>query len=59
MNVFGTLRGKIVLFNIIIASIFLIILFNDSKKLNVIDVLLITILPLISYVLIKRYEELR
>lgn len=57
-NALNTIWGKVIVFNIMVFLLYIVMIFTNTKKVNLTDIVLITILMFASYILVKRYEEL-
>lgn len=57
MSIAISFRRKLLLFNILVLLVFLVAILRNIKKPNLIDVAILISLPIVSYVLLKKYEE--
>ena len=56
MNILGSARGKIILFNIMVIIMFITIV-RDLNRITIYDILLLILLPLASYILFKKIGD--
>jgi hypothetical protein len=57
MNFLSSLRGKVVLLNILIISMYILTMVRESRTPSIIDIVTLVSLPIISYIFLRRYAE--
>lgn len=58
MSTAGSFRIRLLLFNLLVLLIFVIASLRNLKKPGLLDLLVLVLLPMVSYILLKKYEEL-
>ncbi|MEM1525480.1 MAG: hypothetical protein QW775_00920 [Ignisphaera sp.] len=57
MSSFNLSRVRIVIFNILVLIIYVFIVVKNAKEFHILDIILLTTMPFISYVFMKKYTE--
>jgi hypothetical protein len=57
MNFISSLRGKVVLLNILIISMYILTMVRESRTPSIIDIVTLVSLPIVSYIFLRRYAE--
>jgi hypothetical protein len=57
MNFVSSLRGKVVLLNILIISMYILTVVRESRTPSIIDIVTLVSLPIVSYIFLRRYAE--
>ncbi|MCC6016233.1 MAG: hypothetical protein LM582_04215 [Desulfurococcaceae archaeon] len=57
MNFISSLRGKVVLLNILIISMYILTVVRESRTPSIIDIVTLVSLPIVSYIFLRRYAE--
>uniref|UniRef100_A0A7C2V9Y6 Uncharacterized protein n=1 Tax=Ignisphaera aggregans TaxID=334771 RepID=A0A7C2V9Y6_9CREN len=57
MSFLNTFRGRLIVFNVLVAIAFVVMTLRNLENVDIVGVILLAMLPLASYVLLRKYSE--